>query len=113
VREKEEVDRRDDEHSYDDKPDVRAEGGFFLAGDSASGHDHEIESETNQLRHFFFSNNFLTKARAPRIPTLPMPAATIRSHADGEESDRELAKDESVAGIRDSVPDVISNAGLD
>ncbi len=34
-----------------------------------------------------------------------MPATTIRLPADGEESDSELAKDESVAGIDD--PDEI------
>ena len=61
MREKKEIDRADDKHRYDDETDVRAKGRLFLAGDSTSDHDHEIESETRRLRHFFFSDKFLTK----------------------------------------------------
>src|SRR5205809_8092860 len=65
VREEEEVDRTDDENGHHDEADVRAEGRLFLAGDSTSVHGtHEIESETNHFRHFFFTNKFSSPACA-------------------------------------------------
>ena len=110
MREKKEIDRADDKHRYDDETDVRAKGRLFLAGDSTSDHDHEIESETRHLRHFFFSDKFLTKRRAPRHHHAGYNYLFARP-AKNKAAD-ELAH-ESVAGIGDPGVGVISNAGLD
>src|SRR5438046_1333745 len=88
VREKKEVDRSDGEHGYHDEGDVRAEGRFFLAGDSTSVHGtHEIESETNHFRHLFFTNKFSSPAvRSPGTAASPRP--TKRTAGDEKSSQR-------------------------
>jgi len=103
VREKKEVDRSDGEHGYHDEADVRAEGRFFLAGDSTSVHG--IAKLNQKPTNFVtsFSQTSFDKGRALQDPGISDANCNVLSPAGEEESACELAEGESVVGIGDPV----------